>query len=605
MPRIKRLPLASHASNPFEEAIFGGSSELSELSSDLGGYRIPGDITPVQVEEEVAEVEDEENNVEIDQVEGYAQENIDEGTPDFDEDESMSSDFEDLWEEEELEEENSILFRPPDEKEEIEREIADLTKAVPRLANEYQLLDRLGTGTFSSVYKAIDKKYLEYDNGPWRANHPEDSSAYYQTAPHDPSRKFFVAIKRIYVTSMPDRIRNELAILEDVRGCRHVSQLITAFREADQVVAIMPYHRNIDFREYYQILSIEGIKKYMRSLFRGLRDIHARGIIHRDIKPANFLFDLNSGIGTICDLGLACRMTYDEETACNHTAPSYEYPHGQYKQKEDIATAQIKQAKASAKARCKWPADRVGYPEHDTRPQSKANRAGTRGFRAPEVLLKCASQSGAVDIWSAGTILLFFLTGKFPLFHCPNDTEAFVELAVLLGKNALDKAGILHNRVLITNIPSIEPNGKDLRTFVHTLNPSILRPRGATQEEFDAHTESLEHAIDLLKMTLDPEAVKRITARDALYHPFLFEEGKPGDDEFFPHPIGRGKCGKYHKLIKRQDIWGVTVEEQRIIMAPGNFTNASKGEFIPIGSKPCEMHQYTLEHDVPIEVDDD
>jgi cell division control protein 7 len=44
----------------------------------------------------------------------------------------------------------------------------------------------------------------------------------------------------------------------------------------------------------------------MRSLFRGLRDIHARGVIHRDIKPANFLFDPRTGIGTIVDLGLAC-----------------------------------------------------------------------------------------------------------------------------------------------------------------------------------------------------------------------------------------------------------------------------------------------------------
>lgn len=30
------------------------------------------------------------------------------------------------------------------------------------------------------------------------------------------------------------------------------------------------------------------------------------------------------------------------------------------------------------------------------RPQSKANRAGTRGFRAPEVLLKCSEQTGGI-----------------------------------------------------------------------------------------------------------------------------------------------------------------------------------------------------------------
>ena len=51
----------------------------------------------------------------------------------------------------------------------------------------------------------------------------------------------------------------------------------------------------------------------------------------------------------------------------------------------------------------------------------------------------------AVDIWSAGTILLFFLTGKFPLFHCPNDTEALVEIAVVLGKKAMERVGVLHS----------------------------------------------------------------------------------------------------------------------------------------------------------------
>jgi len=64
--------------------------------------------------------------------------------------------------------------------------------------------------------------------------------------------------------------------------------------------------RIVTFQDYYQKLSLRGIKNYMRSLFRGLRDIHSRGIIHRDIKPANFLFDTITGVGTICDLGLAC-----------------------------------------------------------------------------------------------------------------------------------------------------------------------------------------------------------------------------------------------------------------------------------------------------------
>lgn len=32
------------------------------------------------------------------------------------------------------------------------------------------------------------------------------------------------------------------------RGCRNVSQLITAFREEDQVIIVLPYHQCDDFR---------------------------------------------------------------------------------------------------------------------------------------------------------------------------------------------------------------------------------------------------------------------------------------------------------------------------------------------------------------------
>lgn len=155
------------------------------------------------------------------------------------------------YEEEEMpdSEEESLSRKPPEEQQEIEEEIADVEETVPQLSPDYKIIDRLGTGTFSSVYKAIDKGYhTKWDNTPWHGHHPSSSSAHYQTVPRPVGSKVYVAIKRIYVTSSPERIRNEIAIMEDCRGCRHVSQLITAFRNEDQVVAIMPYHRNDDFR---------------------------------------------------------------------------------------------------------------------------------------------------------------------------------------------------------------------------------------------------------------------------------------------------------------------------------------------------------------------
>lgn len=143
---------------------------------------------------------------------------------------------------------STLRSKPLDEQSEIQAEIADFHTSLPQLSSDYKLIDRLGTGTFSSVYKAIDLRYHEYDNSPWLGRHPQESSAHYQSLPKKKSAKVFVAIKRIYVTSGPERIKNELQLMENCRGCRHVSQLITAFRHDDQVAIVMPYHRNEDFR---------------------------------------------------------------------------------------------------------------------------------------------------------------------------------------------------------------------------------------------------------------------------------------------------------------------------------------------------------------------
>jgi len=62
-----------------------------------------------------------------------------------------------------------------------------------------------------------------------------------------------------------------------------------------------------------------------------------------------------------------------------------------------------------------------------------AAREGTRGFRAPEVLMTCPLQTPAIDVWSAGVIMLCLVTRRYPLFEAANDNAALLEIMALLG----------------------------------------------------------------------------------------------------------------------------------------------------------------------------
>ncbi|KAG9229124.1 kinase-like domain-containing protein [Amylocarpus encephaloides] len=375
------------------------------------------------------------------------------------------------------------------------------------MKERFRLINRIGEGTFSTVYKAEDLNYDHYHND-WDLEEKENASTWKSPTPkrfkqcvdqHGETKRKpkYVAIKKIYVTSSPARILNELELLHDLERCNSLCPLITAFRNTDQVVAVLPYFRHTDFRDYFRNMLIPEVKTYFRSLFTALGAVHDKGILHRDIKPTNFLYDVEKERGVLVDFGLAEREGTDTKPCLCHSHP-------------DVRRKRLYNSVTAAMG------PSSGYPKSDSRPSRRANRAGTRGFRAPEVLFKCTEQTTKIDIWSAGVILLTILSRRFPFFNSADDVEAMIEIATMYGVKKMKQCAQLHGAVLESTIPTIGQQGFTIEKIILWSTMRNAEDGGASP----LNTDELL-AVKFLERCLELDPNKRISAREALVHEFL------------------------------------------------------------------------------------
>ncbi|GKU87603.1 hypothetical protein SLEP1_g1975 [Rubroshorea leprosula] len=161
---------------------------------------------------------------------------------------------------------------------------------VPRRAESFEKLEKIGQGTYSSVYKARD---LE--------------------------TKKIVAMKKVRFVNMdPGSVRfmaREILILrklehpnvmklEGLVTSRVSCSLYLVFEYMEHDLTGLAATPGIKFTE-------PQIKCYIQQLLRGLEHCHSRGILHRDIKGSNLLID-NNGILKLADFGLATFFKPDQ-----------------------------------------------------------------------------------------------------------------------------------------------------------------------------------------------------------------------------------------------------------------------------------------------------
>eukprot|EP01083_Nonionella_stella_P098733 277743_1 len=310
----------------------------------------------------------------------------------------------------------------------------------------------------------------------------------YKASPKDDPTKF-VAIKRMRNTrpgvGIPVDAYREISLLLELAGFPHenIAFLGRVFmkpkNEDGDATLYLVYdyyeHDLADIIRYHRrgetAMNQSVLKSIMYQCLCGLRYLHSNWIMHRDLKPANILLTAHDRRSEPGRVKLA-----------------------------DFGLARIFRS--------------------PLRKLCDDGEVVTLWYRAPELLLRSKHYTRAIDVWALGCIFAELLSSRAIFMgeerRGPNhfQDDQLRKIFAVLGMPSAETWTNLHSYPGYKHIENWNP--KDFRL---QLDETLRLKRNS-------------NAYDLLSRMLQYDPVKRITAEEAMDHPYFLESPRPSQNAF-------------------------------------------------------------------------
>lgn len=241
------------------------------------------------------------------------------------------------------------------------------------------------------------------------------------------------------------------------------------------------YRASRHYAKNKQTMPMLLIKLYMYQLLRSLAYIHSIGICHRDIKPQNLLLNPSTGILKLCDFGSAKILVAGE--------PNVSYICSRYYRAPELIFGATNYT-TNIGEHC------AGYSSCPNYTVDSHTYTHFYNLSLPF--------SKHTDIWSTGCVMAELMQGQ-PLFPGESGIDQLVEIIKVLGTPSREQIKTMNPNYMEHKFPQIRP---------HPFS-KVFRPRTPPE------------AIDLISHLLEYTPSARLTAIEAMTHPFFDELRSP------------------------------------------------------------------------------